>query len=80
MLLPWAGLGFAMLLFQIVARLAVPGEAVSALLILLVGLTAFGAGLATRLLWPQTGWLLFGVLVFAGLVGGALVERCAENQ
>lgn len=97
-LLPWAGLGFAMiLLYQIVDRFAVPAEAVSALLILLLGLTAFvaglngfptlfgvglamGAGLATRLLWPQSGWLLFGALVSAGLIGGALVERRAENK
>ncbi len=98
LLLPWAGLGFAMiLLFQIVARLAVPEEAVSALLILLVSLTAFvtglggfptllgvglalAAGLATRLLWPQTGWLLLGALVCAGLIGGAWMEHRAENQ
>ncbi|MGI8957729.1 MAG: hypothetical protein ACR2II_12565 [Chthoniobacterales bacterium] len=98
LLLPWVGLGFAMiLLFQIVARLGVPAEAVSALLILLVSLTAFvaglggfptllgvglalGAGLVTLLLWPQTGWLLFGALFCIGLIGGALVERRAENQ
>ena len=98
MLLPWAGLGFAMiLLFQIVNRLAVPADAVSALLILLISLTAFvaglggfptllgiglamGAGLATRLLWPQTGWLLFGALVCVGLIGGVWVEHRAENQ
>jgi hypothetical protein len=98
MLLPWAGLGFAMiLLFQIVDRLAVSTEAVSALLILLISLTAFvaglgglptllgvglamGAGLATRLLWPQTGWLLFGALVCVGLIGGSLVERRAEHK
>jgi hypothetical protein len=97
-LLPWAGLGFAMiLLFQIVDRFAIPAEAVSALLILLVSLTAFvaglsgfpmlfgvglamGAGLATRLLWPQSGRLLFGVLVCGGLIGGALLERRAENK
>ena len=97
-LLPWAGLGFAMiLLFQIVDRFAVPVEAVSALLILLVSLTTFvaglsgfptlfgvglamGAGLATRLLLPQSGWLLFGTLVSAGLIGGALMERRAENK
>jgi hypothetical protein len=98
MLLPWAGLGFAMLLlFQIVARLAVPSEAISALLILLVSLTAFvtglggfptllgvglamGAGLALRLLSPQSGWILFGALVCIGLIAGALVERRAENK
>ncbi len=98
LLLPWAGLGFAMvLLFQIVHRLSVPTEAVSALLILLISLTAFvaglggfptllgvglamGAGLATRLLLPQSGWLLFGALVCAGLIGGALLERRAENK
>ncbi len=97
-LLPWAGLGCAMiLLFQIADRLAVPADAVSALLILLVSLTTFvaglsgfptlfgvglamGAGLAARLLWPQTGWLLFGALVSIGLIGGALVERRAENK
>ena len=98
MLLPWAGLGFAMiLLFQIVHRFSVPREAVSALLILLISLTAFvaglggfptllgvglgmGAGLATRLLWPDSGWLLFGALVCLGLIGGALVERRAEKK
>jgi hypothetical protein len=85
------------LLFQIVDRFEIPAEAVSALLILLVSLTAFVAGLsgfpmlfwvglamsaslATRLLWPQSGWLLFGVLVCGGLIGGALVERRAENK
>ena len=85
------------LLFQIVDRFAVPTEAVSALFILLVSLTAFvaglsgfptllgvglamGAGLATRLLWPQSGWLLFGALVCVGLIGGRLVERRAENK
>ena len=74
----------------------IPAEAVSALLILLVSLTAFvaglsgfpmlfgvglamSAGLATRLLWPQSGWLL-RVLVCGGLIGGALVERRAENK
>ena len=98
MLLPWAGLGFAMiLLFQIVGRLAVPAEAVSSLLILLVSLTAFiaglsgfptllgvglalGAGLAARLVWPQSGWILFGLLFCVGLIGGALVERRAETK
>jgi hypothetical protein len=98
MLLPWAGLGFAIiLLYQIVDRLAVPAEAVSALLILLSSLTAFvaglggfptllgiglamGAGLGTRLVWPQSGWLLFGALFCVGLIGGALVERRAANK
>jgi hypothetical protein len=98
LLLPWAGLGFAVLLLcQIVDRFAVPAEAVSALLILLVSLTIFvaglsgfptlfgvglamGAGLAICLLFPQSGWLLFGVVLSVGLIGGALVERRAENK
>ena len=98
MLLPWVGLGFAIvLLFQITDRLAVPPAAISSLLILLISLTAFvaglggfptllgvglalGAGLATRLLWPQSGWLLFGALFCVGLIGGALVERRAETK
>lgn len=44
-----------------------------------VGL-ALGAGLALRLLWPQSGWLLFGILVCVGLIGGAFVEQRAENK
>ncbi len=98
LLLPWAGLGFGMiLLFQIADRLALPAEAISPLLILLVGLTAFvvglhgfptllgvglalGTALVTRLLWPQSGWLVFGAFFCIGLIGGSLVEHRAQNR
>jgi hypothetical protein len=67
-LLPWAGLGFAMiLLFQIADRLAIPAEAVSALLILFVSLTAFAAGSSG---FPMLFWV--GLAMGADLATGLL--------
>jgi hypothetical protein len=97
-LLPWADLGFAMiLLFQIVDRFAIPAEAVSALLILSCESDHL-RGRAERIsnpVWdrPCDGRESRHAAPLAairmapvwrpgllGLIGGALVERRAENK